>query len=75
MSEKLNPMDLAAIEAAQPVPDSWRPYSYDRLDNGILIKGCETTVYERGARKGEIKYLVKQSNKTVVVTPEMASKY
>jgi hypothetical protein len=75
MREKLTPMDLAAIEAAQPVPDSWRPYLYDRLDNGILIKGCETTVCDRGVRKGEIKYLIEKSNKTVVITKEVLSEF
>jgi hypothetical protein len=75
VTEKLNPMELAAIEAAQPVPESWRPYYFDKKENGILIQGCETTFFKKGARKGAIKYLITESNKTVLVTPEMSLKF
>lgn len=73
--EYLNPMEKAAIAAAQPVPNSWRPYYYDSTENGVVIKGCETTVYKRGQKKGELNFLTKLSNKTVVVTPEMSAKF
>lgn len=75
MTEKLNPMELAAIDAVQPVPESWRPYYFDKKTNGILVKGCETTFFKKGKRKGERKYLTKQSSKTVLVTPEMSLKF
>lgn len=75
MAEELNPMELAAINEAQPAPESWRPYYFDKKDNGILIKGCETTFFKKGPRKGERKYLTKQSNKTVLVTPEMSKEF
>jgi hypothetical protein len=71
----LNPMELAAIDAVQPVPESWRPYYYDKKPNGILIQGCETRLITKGIRKGEREYLTKMSNKKVLVTPEMSSKF
>jgi hypothetical protein len=75
MIEELNPMELAAIEAAQPAPASWRPYYFDRKSNGILVMGCETEFYQKGPRIGERKYLTKKSNKTVLVTREMSLKF
>ncbi len=71
--EDLNPTELAAIKAAQPVPESWRPYYFDKKSNGLLVKGCETSFYIKGPRKGERKYLTDKSNKTVLVTREMSS--
>lgn len=67
---ELNPMEKAAIKAAGNIPN-WLPYYYDKVENGILIKGCLTSVFQRGPRKGERKYLIKEMNKTVIVTKEM----
>jgi hypothetical protein len=75
LEEGLNPMEIAAIAAAQPVPDSWRPYYFDRRGNGILIKGCDTTVYTQGKKAGERKFLTKEHAKDVVVTPEMSAPF
>ncbi|MBJ7265453.1 hypothetical protein [Idiomarina abyssalis] len=75
VDHELNAMEKAAIKAAQPVPESWMPYYFERLDNGVLVKGSETTLYRSGPRKGEIKFLPKMTPKTVVVTREMSAKF
>jgi len=73
--DELNPSELAAIAEVQPTSPTWRPYFYDQQVNGLLIKGCNTTTYSRGSRKGQTKYLTKEGNKTVLVTPEMAKRF
>lgn len=75
-NEDLTPMEKAAIHAVQPVPKTWRPYSFSmQADNGILIIGCETSFYTSGPKKGGLKYLTDKSPKTVLVTPEMSKKF
>lgn len=70
----LSVIDKAAIKAANTDDLTWRPYYYASMKNGILVRGCSTTKYVRGPRKGEIKFLLKQNSITVVLTREMIEK-
>jgi hypothetical protein len=66
---KLTGLERAAIRAIN-IP-TWKPYIYEHVSNGVLIVGCLTTTYKKGKRKGSTKFLTKEENQKVIVTPEM----
>ena len=73
--EEPNLKERAAINAAQPVPGSWRPYSYERRGcDTWLVKGCATLVSESGPRSGQVVFLPSKDHKTVILTGDMISK-
>ena len=48
--------------------EGWRPYYFERVHNGMLIKGCQTAEIKKGPRKGQLKYLTKENPLTIVVS-------
>lgn len=56
-----------AIELAQ-TKEGWKPYYFEAVHNGLIIKGCQTTTFKRGLRKGQTKFLTKENPLTIVVS-------
>lgn len=59
----------AAIRKAGNI-EGWKPYLYEKIQGGILIRGCMTAPKKRGPDKGGTKYLIHQQNLQSVVTPD-----
>jgi hypothetical protein len=47
----------AAIRKAGNI-EGWKPYLYEKIQGGILIRGCMTAPKKRGPDKGGTKYLI-----------------
>jgi len=55
-----------AKEKAGNIP-MWEPYLFERIDNGILITGCLTSIKKSGKDKGGIKFLIKEGSKKIFI--------
>ena len=45
----------------------WKPYSWEIVWNGCIVKGCMTKTITRGKNKGRIKWDTSQTLRTVVI--------
>lgn len=56
--------------------ETWEPYYYESLVGGILVRGCLTIPKKSGKNKGELMYLTKEKDITVVIsTDELKDNY
>jgi hypothetical protein len=69
---KLLAMDKAAIKQAGETKDSWWPYDFQRVSNGIKVVGDSYRLAKKGIRKGE-PIPTGENRKTVFITREMIS--
>lgn len=60
-------IDQLVIERAGSLPN-WKPYYYQSMDSGLMVKGCATTIFKRGPRKGQTKFLTKENSKTILIS-------
>jgi hypothetical protein len=59
-------LEESAIALAN-TKEGWRPYYFEAVRNGIIVKGCQTTTFKSGPRKGKIKYLTNENAMTVLI--------
>lgn len=74
MSIILDAMENAAIEAAKESKETWWPYEYEHVENGLLVKGSAFKIATRGKRKG-LHVPLKENEKRVVVSKELVNKH
>jgi hypothetical protein len=74
MSVILEAMENASIEAANETKETWWPYEYERIENGLIVKGSAFRIAKRGKRKG-LPIPLKENQKRVVVSTELINKH